>query len=180
MDTFQNHFSKIAPRYRELRTPDSAPVEFIANCLRDRPRLLAADVGCGAGRYTLKLLEFLGQRLFRYCLDANRRMLDQLKELLNSGGFDGFETHQSVAERLPLAGNTLDFVTTFNAVHHFDLIGFLEETARSLKTQGYLFIYTRLRHQNVKNIWGQYFPSFYEKETRLYETEMIKEAVAIT
>ena len=44
-----------------------------------------------------------------------------------------------------------------------------------LKNTGYLFVYTRLRDQNSRNIWGQYFPQFQEKETRLYSLEEMKQ-----
>ena len=44
-------------------------------------------------------------------------------------------------------------------------------------TDTYLFIYTRLRSQNKNNIWGRYFPGFYEKEKRLYYLEEMKLAI---
>jgi hypothetical protein len=31
--------------------------------------------------------------------------------------------------------------------------------------------------QNKKNIWGQYFPQFNEKETRLYSLEIMKQSI---
>jgi hypothetical protein len=53
----------------------------------------------------------------------------------------------------------------------------LKESARVLKTGGYLFIYTRLREQNRRNIWGKYFPQFNQKETRLYTFRGLKRAI---
>ncbi len=38
-----------------------------------------------------------------------------------------------------------------------------------------MFIYTRLRSQNKRNIWGRYFPKFNEKEKRLYELNELEE-----
>ena len=68
----------------------------------------------------------------------------------------------------------MDCIITFNAIHHFDIQKFLGETLRSLKEDGHLFIYTRLRNQNSRSIWGKYFPLFNEIENRLYEFDELK------
>ena len=84
----------------------------------------------------------------------------------------------SAAEDLPFPNNTLDCIFAFNAVHHFSLPSFLQECARVLKNGSYLFVYTRLREQNRRNIWGRYFPKFHQKETRLYTLKAFTQAVA--
>ena len=63
---------------------------------------------------------------------------------------------------------------SFNAIHHFSLQNFLKESSRVLKNNGKLFIYTRLRDQNARTIWGMHFPLFDKKENRLYELDEIK------
>ena len=85
-----------------------------------------------------------------------------------------FEISKGPANDLRIGSNSLDFIVTFNAMHHFDLIGFLSEAARTLKDNRYLFVYTRFRSQNKRNIWGRLFPKFHEKETRLYELKEFK------
>ncbi len=57
----------------------------------------------------------------------------------------------------------------FNAIHHFTLPRFLKEAERVVKDDGRLFIYTRLRSQNRRSIWGRHFPLFHQMETRLFE-----------
>ena len=69
-------------------------------------------------------------------------------------------------------------IFSFNAVHHFTLLEFLHETARILQDGGYLFVYTRLRNQNSRSVWGRFFPLFTSKETRLYEEDQLKESIA--
>ncbi len=44
-----------------------------------------------------------------------------------------------------------------------------------MKDEGYLFIYTRLRSQNLRSVWGKHFPLFNEKEDRLYELNELRE-----
>jgi hypothetical protein len=59
--------------------------------------------------------------------------------------------------------NSLDAMVTFNAIHHFILSDFLGETSRVLQDNGHLFICTRLRSQNERDIWGRFFPNSVKK-----------------
>jgi SAM-dependent methyltransferase len=73
------------------------------------------------------------------------------------------------AEQLPLRDASVDFVTTFNAVHHFDLGRFATEVVRVLRPGGHLFVYTRTPEQNAESIWGRAFPGFVSRESRLHD-----------
>jgi ubiquinone/menaquinone biosynthesis C-methylase UbiE len=171
------HFSRIAKKYRNLRTTDSEPISIIVNKLNHLENIEAVDVGCGAGRYDLLLYRYLGDRLKLTCLDANTDMLKNLSTYLTRHNIRNFSAKCSTAETMPFPNNAMDCVFTFNAIHHFDLPRFLSESTRVLKSGGYLFIYTRLREQNEKNIWGLYFPMFNEKETRLYSMDTMKQTI---
>jgi len=50
----------------------------------------------------------------------------------------------------------------------------MQQVSKVIKESGLVFIYTRLRSQNARNIWGKYFPKFFEKENRLPELHEIK------
>ena len=71
-------------------------------------------------------------------------------------------------------------MTTFNAVHHMDLRGFLWSVAEVLKPGGKLFIYTRTPEQNAQSVWGRLFPGFADKETRLRSEAVLRRAVEST
>jgi SAM-dependent methyltransferase len=86
----------------------------------------------------------------------------------------------AAAEELPLRTASLDLVTAFNCVHHFDLARFLAAAARVLQPGGQLFIYTRTRQQNARTIWGRYFPGYTEHEQRLHSQAAIGDAVRRT
>ena len=73
------------------------------------------------------------------------------------------------AEQLPLVDRSVDVVTSFNAVHHFDLERFAREVARVLRPGGHLFVYTRTPEQNAESIWGRAFPGFLSHESRLHD-----------
>ncbi len=163
-----DHFAKVAGVYRGVRTTDREPIERIAKELEGMPHPNGADIGCGAGRYDLLMFETI-PGLDLICFDANRAMLEQVRELLNANAIDAFETRQSTVEDLELEAGTYDFVSSFNAVHHFDFPEFLRKSRDGLTAGGHLFVYTRLPEQNTRTIWGRYFPDFTEKETRLME-----------
>ncbi len=169
-----NHFSKIASKYRTLRTTDSEPILFIKNRLNGKSKINMADVGCGDGRYSLEFLRYLEDKCYLHCIDSNEDMLKHLKDYLTEQNMMNFCTRQGYADKLPLENDSMDCIVTFNAIHHFDIQRFLGEALECLKEDGKLFIYTRLKNQNSRNIWGQYFPLFTEMENRLFEYDELK------
>jgi ubiquinone/menaquinone biosynthesis C-methylase UbiE len=175
MKRIHHHFSRIAHKYEDLRTTDLEPILFIKNKLKNLTKIEAADVGCGGGRYDIELHHHLRKRFDLICIDYNKSMLNELIKNLKEHEVKNFKTINASAMALPLADDSLDAVLTFNAVHHFEFLNFLNETSRVLRNHGYLFIYTRLRTQNKRNIWGRFFPQFYEKEKRLYELRELEE-----
>jgi ubiquinone/menaquinone biosynthesis C-methylase UbiE len=173
-----DHFSRIAKRYHDLRITDLEPVRFIAKEIRELVHVEAADVGCGPGRYSLLLCKHLGKKLNLACVDANEHMLRELDSYMKQHGISNFIPINSAAEDLPFPNNTLHCIFAFNAIHHFILPSFLQECERVLKSGGYVFVYTRLQDQNRRNIWGRFFPKFSQKETRLYTLKAFMQAVA--
>lgn len=171
------HFSRIATRYRRLRVTDTEPIAFIAEKLEKLAHIDAIDIGCGTGRYDLLISRYLGDKLHLTCCDANADMLKTLDKYLTKHGVSNFTSLRSQAESVPLPTNSLDCIFTFNAIHHFNLPTFLQESTRILKSGGYLFIYTRLLEQNKNTIWGQCFPKYNQKETRLYSLNTLTEAI---
>ncbi len=164
-----HHFSRVAHKYEDLRTTDLEPILSIKKKLQNLTKIEATDVGCGTGRYDIKLFHHLGDKLHLTCIDYNRYMLDEATKNLKEHKIKNFKTIKAPAKDLPLVDNSLNTVFTFNAIHHFRFLDFLKEAFRILSDNGYLFIYTRLRSQNKRNIWGIDFPRFCEKEKRLYE-----------
>lgn len=177
------HFSRVATLYNNIRTTDLEPIEFIKGILNGGRNTKAADIGCGAGRYCLKFLQHLGI-LHLTCIDVNESMLEQTSNYLRAAGVTNFDTIRSLAKDVPLADNSMGNIFSFNAIHHFDFKKFMEKSARVIRDRGCIFIYTRLRRQNAKNVWGRYFPFFLEKENRLYELDelegMIKPIESLT
>ena len=167
------HFSFVASTYGDMRTTDEKMIIYIAETLKHMDNIVAADIGCGEGRYDVLLFKHL-KNLHLTCVDINDSMLEQTSLNLSKVGITNYQTIKAEASILPLEENSMDCVLTFNTMNHFNIPQFLNETARVLKSGGLLFIYTRTRSQNARNIWGKYFPKFCEKENRLPELDEIK------
>jgi len=176
--TAGGHFERVAVVYESLRTTDEAPVRRIGLFLPDRP-VTGLDIGCGTGRYTRLLRGLLPEGSRLAASDVSAAMLSQLKAG-NHGHASGVVPLLSAAEELPWRTASLDVVTAFNCVHHFDLGRFLTAVARVLQPDGQLFVYTRTPQQNARTIWGRYFPGFTEHERRLHSEAEFRDAVGRT
>ena len=176
--TVGDHFERVAAVYESLRTTDEAPVRRIRQLLPDRP-VTGLDIGCGTGRYSRLLRGLLPDGSLLVASDVSAAMLAEL-EAGDHGHAVGLVPLLSTAEELPVRTASLDLVTAFNCVHHFDLGRFLAAVARVLQPGGQLFIYTRTPQQNARTIWGRYFPGFTEHEQRLHSEAALRDAVRRT
>ena len=172
-----SHFSKIASKYKDLRTTDVDHIQYIVNQLSKKSNISMADIGCGDGRYSVELLKCLKDNCYLHCIDFNENMIKHLKPYLLEQGINNFCAAPGDASKLPLESESMDYIVTFNAIHHFDIQKFLAEVYECLKDDGRAFLYSRLRNQNSRNIWGQHFPLFAEMEDRLYEFEELQYAI---
>ena len=172
-----NHFSKIASKYKDLRMTDFDHIQHIKNRMSKKSGVRIADVGCGDGRYSLELLKRLEGDCYLHCIDYNEDMIKHLKSYLIGNNILNFCARPGDANKLPLENDSMDYLVTFNAIHHFDIQRFLAEVHGCLKDDGIAFLYTRLRNQNSRNIWGRYFPLFAETEDRLFEFDELQYAV---
>ena len=171
-----DHFSQIASIYSQVRTIDYELINYITKKLAFKQTIVAADIGCGDGRYSIKLVEKLRNRLSLTCVDNNYEMLQQISKI--SSNFQNLQTKQAIAEELPFADNSLDCIFSFNAIHHFKINEFAKECNRVLKNNGVLFIYTRLKEQNESNIWCKFFPDFSKKENRLFDIQSLTKHIS--
>jgi len=171
-----DHFTRLASFYSQNRTFDHEAINYITKKLAPMSNITAADIGCGDGRYSIKLIEKLRNRLSLTCVDNNYEMLQQISKI--SSNFQNIQTRQAFAEKLPFDDNSLDCIFSFNAIHHFKINEFAKECNRVLKNNGLLFIYTRLKEQNESTIWGKFFPDFSKKENRLFDIQSLTKHIS--
>ena len=101
-----NHFSRIASKYRTVRTTDIKPILHIKNRLNAKTSINIADVGCGDGRYSLELLRCLNDDCFLHCIDTNEDMLSCLEDYLTEQNTLNFCVRLGDANKLPLESNS--------------------------------------------------------------------------
>ena len=173
------HFDRVAPVYDRIRATDPDIVQAIISRLpRCAGPIHVADIGCGSGRYSHLFVDHLKENLRIFCCDYSGAMLEECRKRTGSAAVPWGEHYFRIrATALPFADGFLDAIVTFNAVHHFDLNQFIKEASRTLRLGGLLAIYTRTPHQNRRNIWGQHFPGFADREIRLYSRERLKQAI---
>lgn len=169
----ERHFAGIARHYRSVRTTDEEPIRHIAAALPERP-LRILDVGAGTGRYTELLRKVLGDGTRFVAADRSQEMLQGIADGLD----DGIAALRTDSGLLAVATGSIDAVTTFNAIHHFDLDAFTGEVTRVLRPDGHLFVYTRTPEQNARSIWGRLFPEFTDREDRLRDVDVLESALA--
>ena len=153
------HFGDVCSAYRSVRDPDLAAVRLVSDVLASaaaqaRPfRLL--DIGTGTGRYLDMISEQLSSTLaVDLCpmgLDRSPAMLGHA-QWLNGCAYPGASHLVGTVESLPFRAASCDAITSFNAVHHFDLARFTSEASRVLTPSGLLVLYTRTAKQNRDTI----------------------------
>ncbi len=176
-DPENKHSSKISEKYRNLRVTDSEPVSAVIEKLKGLDHVAAVDAGCGSYRYDLLLFKHLGDKLMLTCLDADEETQKILTKNLSKHKIDNFSMQQSAAETIPFADNSLDCICAFNSSLHFGLLRFLSESARVLKSGGYLFIYTRLPNKNERNVWGQQFSRSAQRDAGTDSLDVLRQAL---
>ncbi|MGB7062754.1 MAG: class I SAM-dependent methyltransferase [Candidatus Zixiibacteriota bacterium] len=169
MKRIRSHFSKIAHIYDDLRTTDLEPILFIRKKLEHLDRIEAADIGCGGGRYDVRLFEQLGERLWLTCIDDSEKMLQELTKKLQKHKITNYKTVRTQARVLPLKDNSLDAVITLNALHHFIVLDFLGEASRILAVMSGSPFMVGHGNRTRGPSWGRFALGHHEKEKRLSE-----------
>ena len=162
-----SYFEDIAPNYEHIRGTEIWPslLHTLSSVVPNTRTVL--DVATGTGLFSVRL----AQQGFRVIgVDQNPHMLAQAKCKAKRQACS-FQGILGLAEQLPLSEKSISVMFSTNAIHHFNLHAHLREVNRVLKPGGYYIIYTRFRKQNDRSIWGQLFPHFAQRESRLYNLE---------
>jgi len=134
----QGQFGERADQYGKSHIlADVTDVEKAINSLRFRPGTLALDIATGGGHTAI----YLAQKGFHVtACDLSGPMLQQAAKLAEEKAVK-IDFHEHPAEQLPYADNSFGLVTCRVAAHHFSSPEtFIRETARVLKTYGYLVL----------------------------------------
>jgi tRNA (cmo5U34)-methyltransferase len=125
VDEIRQRFDTDVERFSNLATGQSATVDaplamaLIAQAAAaTTPRARhVLDVGCGAGNYTLKLIEHL-PHLDVTLIDLSKPMLERAAERVKQANAGRITTLQGDIRELPLANETFDIVLAAAVLHH--------------------------------------------------------------
>lgn len=160
--SLRTDYDSIAERYDADRAhrPDGGiwtiPADdMIALLLKERDSIDVLDVGCGTGNYLLAQKRAFADASVRWSgVDASFAMLATARAKLPS-----VMLARAHAERLPFRGETVDYVYSSFAFHHFtDKPAALDEIARVVGSGGRV----RIRNMDpwhMESSWGyRFFP----------------------
>ena len=125
VDQIRDRFDNDVERFSNFETGQTSTIDA-AFAMRLVARAAAAatpaarhvlDVGCGAGNYTLALLEHL-PHLDVTLVDLSRPMLDRAAERIRAAGAGRIETRQGDLRELELAPGSCDVVLASAVLHH--------------------------------------------------------------
>ena len=152
VDQIRARFDRDVERFSNLETGQSAAVDsplcldlIAAAAAQTTPQARRVlDVGCGAGNYTLKLLERL-PKLDATLVDLSRPMLDRAEERVRAAGAGDVQTAQGDVRTLDLGQGTYDVILAASVLHHLrtddEWQAVFAAFRRALRPGGSLWIY---------------------------------------
>jgi tRNA (cmo5U34)-methyltransferase len=125
VDEIRRRFDGDVERFSNLQTAQAATIDaplvldlITRAAAAVSPRASAVlDVGCGAGNYTLKLLQHL-PRLNCTLIDLSQPMLDRAVDRVTAAGAASVTAWQADICQLPLADGSFDIILAAAVLHH--------------------------------------------------------------
>ncbi|XP_053546957.1 uncharacterized protein LOC128638847 [Bombina bombina] len=133
----QNEFSSMYHRY--MPPPSQDVIDLILSYMenkKEKPYEVAADVGCGTGRFT-ELLASHFQKVLAF--DSSESQINEAKKACSS---KNVHYQISACENLPLEDESIDLIHGALSVHFFNMDLFFQEAIRILKPNGCIAFHT--------------------------------------
>jgi SAM-dependent methyltransferase len=149
-------FSRLAPRYDELRNTGEFWPELVARVVEEadlRGRRVL-DVGAGTGKWALTLAERCGCKVWG--IDASPEMLERARKRVPAG----VGLREGRAERLPFKDGWFERVLMSLVLHLADRTRALAEAHRVLEPEGKLAVVSFDYAHFERYLLGPFFPSF--------------------
>jgi len=124
-DEIRQRFDADVERFANLQTGQSATIDaplvldlitHAAGATTPHAKTLL-DVGCGAGNYTLKMLQRV-PNLDCILIDLSQPMLDRARQRVTPATTGSVSTHQADIRDFPLADNSVDIILAAAVLHH--------------------------------------------------------------
>jgi tRNA (cmo5U34)-methyltransferase len=204
----RERFDRDVERFSNLETGQTAAIdsplmlELVAEAASSVTPLgkSVLDVGCGAGNYTLKLLERM-PNLDATLIDLSQPMLDRARQRVSACSKGTIETIQGDIREIELGADRFDVILATMVLHHLrtdnEWRAVFSSFYRTLKPGGSVWIVDHIRHETpeIQKMmmagWGRYLTdlkgeayrdtvfAYVEKEdtphTLLFQTDLLRE-----
>lgn len=182
----RQRFDNDVERFSNLETGQTATIDapLVLNLIAEsavaaNPDAQAIlDVGCGAGNYTLKLLDKL-HSVDVTLVDLSRPMLDRAKERTEPATTGSIYTIQSDIRKCNFEENSFDIILAAAVLHHLrseeDWEQVFSKLYRSLKPGGSLWISDLIQHSHPdiqQNMWKRYGDYLVQLEDEAYRDKV--------
>jgi tRNA (cmo5U34)-methyltransferase len=170
VEQIRARFDQDVERFSHLETGNTAQVDSVlsleliaeaAAATNPGARTLL-DVGCGAGNYSLKILERL-PGLDVTLIDLSQPMLDRAKERLSAASHGAVRTLQADIREIEIGEGQFDVIVAAAVLHHLrtdsEWRAVFAKLLRALKTGGSLWIYDFVAHtlpEIQRGMWERY------------------------
>lgn len=157
VEQIRQRFDNDVERFSSLETGHSAAVDSLL-CMTLIAQAAAActptanhvlDIGCGAGNYTLKLLEFL-PNLNVTLVDLSLPMLERAVQRISPVTLGTIHTHQADIRALDLPSASFDIILAAAVFHHLrseeEWHSVFQKCHTALKPGGSLWIFDMVQH----------------------------------
>ena len=119
--------------------------EEILETLRIKPDIVAADLGCGSGFFTIPLSKEVKKV---YAIDVQKKMLEFLQEKIRRLRIRNIEPLLSTGNDIPLEDDSVDLLMSMNTLHEFDDKKRMAKQIRRVLKQGGVAVIADFKKKN--------------------------------
>jgi len=167
-------FNLIADDYNKHHSAHNNFIKIIKNHSEITDNYRIIDVGCGTGNETINLIDSFNCKVVG---------IEPSSDMLNVGkrNEDRIDWKIGNAENIPFENNSVDIITSFFSIHHFDNIdSSFQEFNRVLKPNGKIFIFSISHSQMELSLEYKFFPELlYADLSRVPSISSLKENLAL-
>ena len=179
----RQRFDNDVERFSNLQTGQSSTVDapitldlIMQAAATNNPNATASlDIGCGAGNYTLKLLQAL-PGLNVTMIDLSQPMLDRARERVSQANVGTITTHQADIRDLALGDEQFDVIMAAAVLHHLrsdaEWEAVFSKLYRAIKPGGSFWISDLIQHSTpaiqamMWQRYGEYLTSLKDEAYR--------------